>query len=289
MKKKLALLLSALLLAISLTACGETPEEMDYAGKSYDKIEEEVRMHLGYVRLFSDILNEINSGKEDGSKVDDLAGFKKELDFYPFQNALYLDDANRKKYEIKDADLNGAFLWNEIIDTYGEFSNSDTFIDTLVVTKSGKTTTADVNLVFTNKDKETQDITFEIVYESWNMEVSGITINPVQTMGQKMANAGMNTLISMAIVFAVLVLICLIIYAFNIFPYIEKKKKEKAEKKAALNANINEVPQASNESQPAVEEELTDDYELVAVIAAAIAASEGCQTSDFVVRSINRR
>jgi len=33
----------------------------------------------------------------------------------------------------------------------------------------------------------------------------------------------------------------------------------------------------------------TDDLELVAVIAAAIAATEGCSTSDFVVRSINRR
>ena len=39
----------------------------------------------------------------------------------------------------------------------------------------------------------------------------------------------------------------------------------------------------------ATEENLMDDTELVAVIAAAIAASEGTSTSDFVVRSINRR
>ena len=39
-----------------------------------------------------------------------------------------------------------------------------------------------------------------------------------------------------------------------------------------------------------VEEEETDDCELVAVIAAAIAASEGAVTTDgFVVRSIRRR
>ena len=37
------------------------------------------------------------------------------------------------------------------------------------------------------------------------------------------------------------------------------------------------------------EEDLTDDYELVAVIAAAIAASEGAASTDgFVVRSIRR-
>ena len=46
------------------------------------------------------------------------------------------------------------------------------------------------------------------------------------------------------------------------------------------------------ESAPEVvadEEDLTDDLELVAVIAAAIAASEGAATTDgFVVRSIKR-
>ena len=36
-------------------------------------------------------------------------------------------------------------------------------------------------------------------------------------------------------------------------------------------------------------EDLTDDTELVAVISAAIAASEGTTTEGFVVRSINRR
>ena len=37
------------------------------------------------------------------------------------------------------------------------------------------------------------------------------------------------------------------------------------------------------------QEQLTDDTELVAVIAAAIASYEGTSTSDFVVRSIRRR
>ena len=40
---------------------------------------------------------------------------------------------------------------------------------------------------------------------------------------------------------------------------------------------------------PEVQDNTTDDTELIAVIAAAIAASEGTSTSDFVVRSINRR
>ena len=40
---------------------------------------------------------------------------------------------------------------------------------------------------------------------------------------------------------------------------------------------------------PVASEELCDDLELVAVIAAAIAAAEGTSTDSFVVRSIRRR
>ena len=41
--------------------------------------------------------------------------------------------------------------------------------------------------------------------------------------------------------------------------------------------------------QPVADTNTVDDAELIAVIAAAIAASEGTSTSGFVVRSINRR
>ena len=65
---------------------------------------------------------------------------------------------------------------------------------------------------------------------------------------------------------------------------LEEKKKNKANK-SNDNLVIESVPAETN----ATEENLMDDTELVAVIAAAIAASEGTSTSDFVVRSINRR
>ena len=61
-----------------------------------------------------------------------------------------------------------------------------------------------------------------------------------------------------------------------------------------LTANSNEAISflkevVSQNTETEVQDNLTDDTELVAVIAAAIAASEGTSTSDFVVRSINRR
>ena len=120
------------------------------------------------------------------------------------------------------------------------------------------------------------------------MKATGYTIEPVYSLSEKMSKAGMNTLISMSIVFCVLILISLIIYAFNIFPYIEKKKKEKAAQKQPV-VEAASVQDEAVEQSNAEAATLTDDAELIAVIAAAIAASEGTSTSGFVVRSINRR
>ena len=59
-------------------------------------------------------------------------------------------------------------------------------------------------------------------------------------------------------------------------------KPKKAEAKSEP-----EKKEAAVAAAPATD--LTDDTELVAVISAAIAASEGTTTEGFVVRSINRR
>ena len=112
-----------------------------------------------------------------------------------------------------------------------------------------------------------------------------MTINPEYSLGEKMSKAALNTVISISIVFAVLIVISLLINCFNIIPYLENKKKEK---EAALRAASKpEIPVVSQVET--TEEQLTDDTELVAVIAAAIAAYEGTSTDGFVVRSIRRR
>ena len=50
-----------------------------------------------------------------------------------------------------------------------------------------------------------------------------------------------------------------------------------------------EVVEAPVVEEVSEEQDMTDDTELVAVIAAAIAAAEGTTTDGFVVRSIRRR
>ena len=96
------------------------------------------------------------------------------------------------------------------------------------------------------------------------------------TFGQKMAQAGMNTLVGLLVVFAVLILLSLIISAFKFIGAAESRLAK------------NSAPAKAAAAAPASSANLMDDKELVAVIAAAVAASENISTDDFVVSSITR-
>ena len=100
------------------------------------------------------------------------------------------------------------------------------------------------------------------------------------------SDAGINTVICLAVVFTVLIFISFLISLFKYIPKLEaalSKKDKKTE--LAENAVVNTVSQIEVKEE---EEELSDDLELVAVITAAIAASAGTSTDGFVVRSIRR-
>lgn len=161
--------------------------------------------------------------------------------------------------------------WDDATEDVGKYQKLGDF----TITKSGKTLTCEQKIVFKERS-----VILTFVFTYYNMELDDVTVDPVQTLGEKMANAGLNTLMGMGVVFTVLILISLIIYGFKIFPYLEQKKK-KNEKAivSATDENVQEIPAVT----------ATDDLELVAVIAAAIAASTGTSADDFVVRSIKRR
>ena len=97
----------------------------------------------------------------------------------------------------------------------------------------------------------------------------------------RLANALQNTVLGMGTVFVMLIAIALIIYCFKIIPVIQKKFVQKAEPAA-------EAPKTAPVVAAAPVQE-TDDLELVAVIAAAIAASENVPVDSFRVRTIKRR
>lgn len=115
----------------------------------------------------------------------------------------------------------------------------------------------------------------------------------IESLGDRLATAGINTLICICVVFIVLIFISLIISLFKFIPKIEASAARRKEKKAAgknENKTISSeaIENAISQIEEREEEELSDDCELVAVIAAAIAASTGTQTDGFVVRSIRK-
>ena len=103
-----------------------------------------------------------------------------------------------------------------------------------------------------------------------------------------MAEATVNTIIGISVVFLALLFISFVI---SLFKYINKFEQKLADKKAGKAAP---APQQAPAPAPVVEAEPeTDDLELIAVITAAIHAYEEAQgnavTGDLVVRSIKKR
>ena len=110
-------------------------------------------------------------------------------------------------------------------------------------------------------------------------------INPSYTTGQKMYKAVMNTLIGMGTVFVVLIFISFIISLFKYINKFENRNKAKNEASNGAQGVDNAIAQmVSSEEQG----EGVDDREVIAVITAAIAASENTSTDGLVVRSIRK-
>ena len=258
MKKKLALLLSVLSMIMMLGACGATdPTSVDYNGVTYEQLYQH-SVSLGTA----------------------LAGATEEELLYELEYLAYLESNPSQNTSGVDtvfyADLTQK--WMAAMEVSGAYV--DMKDNGFSVAKSGKTLTTDLILEFENRD-----VVFQLVYNYHDMELTGVTINPVYSFGEKMQKAGMNTLISISIVFTVLIVISLIISCFKVFPYLEAKKKEKEVALKAAEVTTDIVSQIEQRE----EQTAMDDTELVAVIAAAIAAYEGTSTDGFVVRSIRRR
>lgn len=187
---------------------------------------------------------------------------------YDFEGALtdyagQLDDETIKQYKES----------GKLRENYGKYDKKDN--SSLTITTDTATVT---ETVLTDSGKK---LVFSVTYDedgntvSWNVE-------EYKSKGEIMGKAGLNTIMSMAIVFLVLIFIAIIIAQFKYIGNTQNKKKEEA-------PVIEPVP-AEPVAELAEEEDLTDDLELVAVITAAITeASENECTDGLVIRSIIRR
>lgn len=138
-----------------------------------------------------------------------------------------------------------------------------------------------VPAVFENSEGQVS-VVFDYDKDYDQMLPSYITVSEAETFAGNMSGAAVNTIMGIGTVFAVLVFLILVI---SLFKYVNKIGTKKAAPKAAAQApKAAPAPAAA----PVVEENLVDDLELVAVIAAAIAAAENTSTDSFVVRSIRK-
>ncbi|MBA4687285.1 OadG family protein [Candidatus Galacturonibacter soehngenii] len=163
--------------------------------------------------------------------------------------------------------------WADVKDEIGEFVAFGDF----AVEESENVITTKLLIDYTQKD-----ITLTVVFDE-NLTVLSILMEKENSLIEKMSKAGLNTLMGMGTVFAILIFITFLISLFKYIRIWEERGKSKNE-----NLKI-EV----EKTQPAVKEEVlneeVDDLELVAVIAAAIASATNTSVDGFVVRSIKRR
>ena len=166
-----------------------------------------------------------------------------------------------------DSFLGSMDAWKAGVEECGAYEGHGDFTYDASQTELSVTTTAQF------ADREAN---LEIIYKTdvrGNLHLDSLTVSGIYSMSEILSKAGLNTLLGMGTVFVILILICLIIYCFNFIPKIQAsfsgKKNEPAEKKEK--PAVSAAPAA-----PAVqtaEQNPMDDCELVAVIAAAVAAS----------------
>ena len=173
---------------------------------------------------------------------------------------------------LKDADI------ENYMNTGDDFTTSamqswQTSKDELGAKKesNGKTTVTlkdDQYIVTVPVKFEKANANFVYVFESTGTPVS-MSVDVQYGLGKTLQRAGLNTLMGVGTVFVMLILLSLLISLFRFIPNPEAKKA--AEAKAAKEAQAAVIAAAPVQA----EENLADDGELVAVIAAAIAAAEG--------------
>jgi sodium pump decarboxylase gamma subunit len=192
MKKKIILMVSALVCMLALCSCSKDTAETDYNGYSS---------------------GDLQSACEQTAEVLEGLTAQEAVQYYEY----YASAEDGEAY----ADL--IEQWIEIEPEIGDFVGFKDF----EVTKSGKTLSATETIAFTERD-----ITLTYVFNANTMEVTAVNVQIVYSLGETMQKAGLNTLMGISVVFCILVLISLIIYCFNLIPVLQKKFSKKQDDEA---------------------------------------------------------
>lgn len=273
--KKFLVLISMIACIFGMTACGSEKEYTQYEQKKISNAT--VMVEKVYVPFIQAVLAEESMGVDwlDDYTAEEIEVLVSEnlaqFTYYNYQQGM---DLEVDGYAFASA-LESFDKANKEIGGPGVITGSDAVID-------GKQIIVTVYVQGTELDATAE----VVVSNDMFCRLESASLNKVNTMSDSMTKAALNTLLGMGSVFVVLILISLIISCFAIIPKLQNAFAKKEKKETASTAGINNAVAQISEQ----EENEADDLELVAVIAAAIAASEGQTSTDgFVVRSIKRR
>lgn len=250
MKKKISLLICVLAALLCFTGCASQKAEVEYDEAFAAKASD---VMLSYCESSDEVMIE---------QFESMSEFSQE--YWLLQQGLpYTPESFKGSLESWQAALEecGAYI------DHGDYTFE---------------ASADELKVTTEAQFENRNATFTFIYDD-ELVLDSMTVDAKYTTGEILKKAGLNTLLGMGTVFTVLIFISLIISLFKFIPAIENVFKKKPKE-------VKVVPTVESENVlEEVSEDVTDDTELVAVIAAAVAAYEGTTTDGLIVRSIKRR
>lgn len=268
MKRRLSALLLAAGLAVSALSMGVYAEETETeTAQQVTEAAEEAVLDEAEAELESE------ADAEEAGAVSQEDAIKQILESQLQQISAWTDDQIEMLIESDDmTSVAIATNWKSVKEELGAFIE----VTDAQLNAEGTEITGHAKY---EKINENTDV---VVTYSVNAETQTATMNwdIDYPMGTLMQRAAMNTVMGIGIVFLTLLFLSWLIGRMHIIPdMVEKMSKKKA---PAAPAAPTPAP------APVVEEDLTDDLELVAVITAAIAASENTSSDGFVVRSIKK-
>jgi len=271
---------------LGLTACGEyEPTEMEQQ-KGNEAVSMATNFILPYMTSFFD--DELVEAVQENYNVHEVESQVEE--YFSLYISMVSQNYNISfGYDSIDVEgnaiLTGMVSFNNTYDELGDIKTDEGFQGTYKVSGDEIIVSVPVTGTKTDSNGNVRTATAELIFTNdIFLTLKSCALNLDQTMGELMTKAAMDTLMGMMTVFAVLILISIIIWAMGGIPKLQAKlaKKPESKKEESIDNTIAQIVEK--------EESTEDDTELVAVIAAAIAAYEGSQSTDgFVVRSIRKR
>ena len=209
-------------------------------------------------------------------RAEEVIGLYRDLYQAGDQAQMYIDQIGQQYPSI----AKGFEDWKNLME---EIGGAKDVLGTTVTDRSPETVSA-VTVV----KGGVRNATIAFVFSKGG-QYDSITQTAEYSFAEKIEKAGLNTLIGMATVFTVLILISIIISMFGLISKVQQAMEAPEEPTLAEKSMESIVSQIAEKEEALEEENLAGDEELVAVIAAAIAAFEGASDAGgFVVRSVRR-